>query len=273
MARFVASENVRLSIDLDADETGYTPIGAVTVSVDDGDAIATTVDGSNYVADVGRLSLGIHTVQWSDTTGAITDGLIEVVGSHLCTVADIRAGDAEFTNPNRFPASKLRAAREYVADEFDAITGRSFVRRRADVWTVTDKGGFFVTSFRDNPVIVSATVNGSPADPDTFDIDDTGILTGPGLETDGDSVTLTIEYGFTRLPEDVRRAAAIRVRSIVSQTNNGIPDRATQVIAPDGGQMTLAVAGRAGFETGVPEVDAVLGRYVWKVYRDTLGML
>jgi hypothetical protein len=29
----------------------------------------------------------------------------------------------------------------------------------------------------------------------------------------------------------------------------------------DGAQYALATAGRSGFETGIPEVDAILGRY------------
>jgi hypothetical protein len=88
------------------------------------------------------------------------------------------------------------------------------------------------------------------------------------LETSGEgfldgcdgSLTVTYEYGFTAVPEDVKRAAMLRGRTVLYDRDSGIPDRAMSFNV-DGAQYALATAGRSGFETGIPEVDAILGRY------------
>ena len=275
MARFVSNEPVTLTRDLDADETGYSPAGAVTVAVGDGEPVAATAepDSTVYTAAVGVLPLGVHEVTWRDGESVIYVDALEVVGTHLCTVADIRAGDSEFANKTRFTPALLRTGREYVADEFDAITGRSFVRRSAQVWEYSDGSGWWLTGLRDSPVITAIAVDGSPADASAYTIDENGVLEGPALDESGRMVVVTVEYGFTRVPEDVRRVAAIRVRSVVAQSDGSVPDRATSIVSPDGGQMTLATAGRAGYETGIPEVDAVLARYTFRIERDLVGML
>ncbi|MGR6999940.1 hypothetical protein ACU686_20660 [Yinghuangia aomiensis] len=70
-------------------------------------------------------------------------------------------------------------------------------------------------------------------------------------------MTVDYTYGFPELPADARRAALLRIRDVLLSRDNAIPDRATSFQITDGGSYTLATAGRAGYETGLPEVDAV----------------
>lgn len=276
MARFVVHEAITLSRNLDADETGYVPAGAVTVKLDGGAPItATHGTGTVYTAPLGRLALGTHSVSWFDGATEIALETLEVVSDYVCSVADIRAGDSEFADVARFPAEKLRAGRAYVNDEFERITGRSFVRRSVTLTEVTAGDGYWLTGLRDSPALKSLTVNGV-AVVDTlsaYTLDESGILEGPALDDAGNTVVAVVEYGHTSVPEDVRRVAGIRVRSVVSQADTGVPDRATSIVSPDGGQISLATAGRAGYETGIPEVDAVLARYTFRIERDLWGAL
>ena len=274
MARFVVHESVKLTRDFDADEAGYTPTPPVTVALDGGAPVAATVvSGAVYTADLGLVALGVHSATWAVAGADRAADTFEVVSDHLCSVADIRAGDTEFSDVSRFPAAKLRAARAYVNDEFDAITGRAFVRRVADLADVTDGSGFWLTGCRDAPALLSLTVDGVAADLSLYDVDDSGIVEGPAFDVAGSKIVARVEYGLRAVPEDVRRVAGIRARSVVAQAATGVPDRATSIVSPDGGQMTLATPGRAGYETGIPEVDAVLARYAWKITRDVMGML
>lgn len=278
MSRFVVNENVVVARDLDADETGTLPVEPVTAKLFglDGaelESVTATGNGTVYTGAFESHPVGTYAVEFVDADTRAWTFNVEVVGSHICTVADIRAGDSEFSDANRFPAVKLRAGREYVLDEFEQITERAFVRRSVPLYGVTDGTGFMLTGLRDSPVIKSLKVNGVDAELDAYDIDDNGILEGDAFDTAGNSVAAVIEHGFKTVPEDVKRVAGIRVRSVVSQAASGLPDRATSIVSPDGGQINLATAGRAGYETGIPEVDAVLSRYTYRLERDLLGMM
>lgn len=274
MTRFTVFDPVTLKRDLDADETGFEPAGAVTVSVDGAAAVAATKGtGTVYTVPLGVLPMGVHSVVWFDGAAQIAADTVEVVGGHICSLADVRAGDSEFADKARFSAPKLAAARAYVEDEFEQITGRSFVRRVAEIVEWADGSGLWVTGLSDSPKLLSVTVDGVAADVTTYSVDGNGVVEGPALEVAGSVVVARVEYGLTAVPEDVKRVAGIRVRSVVSQRDSGVPDRATSIVSPDGGQVNLATPGRAGYETGIPEVDAVLARYTFKVARDVLGWL
>lgn len=273
MTRFSELESVTLSRDLDPDETGFV-FGAVTARIGGGAPVAATVaTGTVYTVPFGVQPMGVHPVEWLNDGVVFMADTVEVVGGHLFTVADVRAGDKEYRDAARFPASLIRSAREYVTDEFEQITGRSFVRRVSEAWELSDGSGFMLTGLRDGCTLKSVAVDGVAALVTDYTIDDNGIVEGPALDLTGRMVVVTVEYGSESVPEDVRRVAGIRARSVLSQASSGVPDRATSIVSPDGGQINLATPGRAGYETGIPEVDAVLSRYTYRIERDVLGML
>lgn len=273
MARFASDESVIISRDFDPDETGNAPTPNTATVTGFPPVAVTLVSGTVYTANLGRLPLGVWDVVWSDGPDELATTQIEVVGNLGVTLAEIRAGDPEFSDKVRFPADRLRAARNYVLEEFESITGLSFARRVSALALVSDGSGWLLSGLHGDVLVSSVTVDGVAATASDYSIDDNGIVEGPALSVLGAKVALTATWGLDATPEDVKRAVAIRVRSVVSQAASAIPDRATSVVSPDGGQMTLATPGRAGFETGIPEVDAILGRYTRKVARDLEGML
>jgi hypothetical protein len=103
-------------------------------------------------------------------------------------------------------------------------------------------------------------------------ITDAGFLQAPYELTEGARYSLAVEYGLPAGLEDVKRAGLIRLRSLLTAENSGIPDRAVSFVAAEGGNFTLATAGRNGYETGIPEVDATLSRYRYRILNDVLGV-
>lgn len=276
MTRFVKGETVTLTRDLDSDETGYVAAGAVTVEIDAGAAVAATrvgTEGAVYTVTVSAFTtLGAHSVVWLDGVNVVKTETVECVGGHLCTVADVRAIDKEFSDKVRFTADRIRLARDVVAAEFERITHRSFVTRSAGLSADSDGSGALSTGLLDLSACTAVSVNGVVGDPADLSVDEAGMVTGDALGVEGDALALTVEYGFATVPDEVVRAAALRIRSLIVQTDTGIPERATSIISPDGGQISLATPGRAGYETGVPEVDAVLARYRWGILSDVMGL-
>lgn len=61
MTRFINFEPVTLKRDLDADETGYTPAGVVTVAVDGTAPVTASQIGSSSVY---AASLGVRSAPW-----------------------------------------------------------------------------------------------------------------------------------------------------------------------------------------------------------------
>lgn len=99
-----------------------------------------------------------------------------------------------------------------------------------------------------------------------------GFLLAPYALCEGERYTVAFEYGFPSVPEDVKRAGLLRLRSLLTAERSGIPDRATAFVSAEGGNFTLATPGRNGYETGIPEVDATLGRYKYRIFYDVLGV-
>jgi hypothetical protein len=201
---------------------------------------------------------------------------VEVIGSPLFNLPDLRAADAAFSNTSKFPTAALSAARNAVTDEFARICGRSFVPRGSTYTTFLDNTGFVLLPDADVYKILSATVDGTAQTGLTLDPIGkvSGLPTmqavtlqelwdgsiGSGAPGPGQTV-VAYEYGWTYVPNDLYRAAIQRGRFILAAIASGIPDRATSFVATEGGSFTLATPGSGVWQTGIPDVDAVLARY------------
>jgi hypothetical protein len=122
---------------------------------------------------------------------------------------------------------------------------------------VNASNGVFYVDNVDCSRIVNATLNGVAVDVSTMTLTDIGV---GFLDLADGTLTIEYEYGLPLVLDDVKRAALLRARTVLADRDSGIPDRATSFNV-DGQQFSLATAGRAGYETGVPEVDAILARY------------
>lgn len=262
---------VNLSVDFADDEDGGSA-DIVRLLVHQGRSAAPTDPGA--VADVPAIGSGpLWGVQWTPTalgefTGHwVTDNgyrrfVFEVTESPIVSVKEIRAFESTLADAVKYPAALIVAARDATEEEFERITGRSFVlRAKSFTDTLSGDADFIPLPDWDVTRISGLAVNGATVD--TAGITDTVI---PGVSfdrplTSGTVVSVWYEYGISPPPADVKRAALLRVRDWLLSTSSGIPDRAVSFQVNELGTYQLATAGRAGFETGLPEVDAILARY------------
>lgn len=278
MARYLTGRAVNLShtFNDDESETGLTPasvtvtvtaLGAATAAFT-GPAQAT---GTVYTVAVGALPAGMYAVVWDGGATATDTTYIEVAGGNIFSVPYVRKKDQELT-AQRFPTADVIYYREVVEDEFERITGRSFVpvtrRLRIDV----DGTDTVVLPVRDVRALVALDGPNGAVDVTTLDVDPDGLISGLSALTVGPYVA-TVAYGFRTPPADIQRVGLIRLRSLLMAERSGIPDRATSFQPGDGGTYTLATAGRGGSRTGIPDVDAALSDFTYSLLESIVGGL
>ncbi|MFB7185202.1 hypothetical protein ACFCZT_07760 [Streptomyces sp. NPDC056230] len=274
--RFLSGRAVTLFYEFLDDETPLTvPAVSVTVRDSSGESVYTgqaEQSGEGWSVSLPVLPTGLYAVDWRADDVATDRTSFEVVGAFLFTVPEARSSDVDLRDAHRFPAADIRKYREVVEEEFETITGRSFVPRMRRVSVTGDGSAAVFTGLLDVIRLVSATGPNGPLNAAEWTVNDAGFLAAPQELTEGARYTLAVEYGLPAGLEDVKRAGLLRLRSLLTAENSGIPDRATSFVAAEGGNFTLATAGRNGYETGIPEVDATLIRYRYRILSDVLGV-
>lgn len=274
--RFLSGRAIGLTHVFLDDETVLSPSSvAVTVQDASGASVyngaAAEVDGSWTVA-VPALPIGAYTVTWDGGATAVDATAIEVVGSFLFSVPDARNSDMDLVDATRFPAADIRHYREVVEDEFQTITGRSFTRRVRRFEFNGDGTQTVIVPLFDVSAVTAVSDGSNALGVTGWVLSPSGVLQAPYEFTEGVTYTLTLEYGVPYPPDDIKRAGLLRLRSLLTAERSGIPDRATAFVASEGGNFTLAVAGRNGYETGIPDVDAILNRYKYRILNDVFGV-
>lgn len=274
--RFLSGRGVNLThVFLDDEESMVVPAVSVTVRDATGQTVYTgdaTSSGDRWATSLPVQPEGVYTVEWKAEGLAVDRSTFEVVGGFLFTLPEARESDVDLADSRRFPTAELRHYREVVEDEFETITARSFVPRTTRVEVVADgSAGLYLGCF---DVTGLKAVDGPSGAEDVtgWAADRMGFVRAPYELPEGARYTVTFGYGFDQVPEDVKRAGLLRLRSVLTAERSGIPDRATAFVAAEGGNFTLATAGRNGYETGIPEVDATLGRYKYRIFYDVLGV-
>ncbi|GAB3847270.1 hypothetical protein GCM10029963_28420 [Micromonospora andamanensis] len=263
MARYLSGRSVRLTHTFLDDEETLTPVSVTvtvtraggTVSTADGEA---TGDAGVYTFDAGQLAPGAYTVRWDGGAVAVDITIVEVVGGFLFTVPQLRASDEDLT-AQRFPADEVRLCREVVEAEFQRITGRSFTPRTAFLAASDFPECGELLPFRD-----VASVAALGASPGPLTVETVGPYAFMPEVPDG-TTGLEVVYGFPAVPAGVKRAALLYARWLLLEERSSIPDRATSFQPAEGGTYTLSTPGRAGAETGLPTVDAVLEGYRYRI--------
>jgi hypothetical protein len=229
-----------------------------------GDAAKSETDES-WSVQIPAQPLGVYTVEWVGGTVATDTNPFEVVGTFLFSLPEARDSDIDLEDTVRFPTSELRHYRDVVEAEFERITGRSFTTRSKRVKLTADGSSEYYVGVLDLAAVTAAVGPSGVADVSLWTVDPLGFVqTGSSL-ADGDVYTLTVTYGMPIADEDVKRAGLLRLRSLLTAERSGIPDRATAFVAHEGGNFTLATPGRGGYETGIPEVDATLARFRFRM--------
>lgn len=274
--RFLSGRGVKLTHTfLDDESPMVVPAVSVTVRDATGQTVYTgsaTSSGDEWAATLPALPEGVYTVDWTAAGLAVDTGGFEVVGGFLFSLPEARQSDMDLADTVRFPTAELNHYRNVVTDEFETITARSFVPRTARVEVEADGTPTLHLGYFDVAELKSVSGPSGAEDVAGWGVDSTGFLRAPYELPEGARYTVTFRHGFGQVPEDVKRAGLLRLRSFLTAERSGIPDRATAFVAAEGGNFTLATAGRNGWETGLPEVDAVLKRYKYGIFYDVFGV-
>jgi hypothetical protein len=274
--RFLSGRAISLTHTFLDDETVLVP-SAVAVTVQDASGATVFTGAAVNTAGTWGVSvpvkpLGAYTVTWDGGSTAVDSTAFEVVGSFLFTVPDARGSDMDLADATRFPAGDIRHYREVVEDEFQTITGRSFTRRVRRFEFSGDGSQTVIVPLFDVTAVTAVSDGSNALGVTGWVLSPSGVLQAPYEFTEGVTYTLTLEYGVPFPPDDIKRAGLLRLRSLLTAERSGIPDRATAFVASEGGNFTLAVAGRNGYETGIPDVDAILNRYKYRIVNDVFGV-
>lgn len=229
-----------------------------------------TPSGDDYTANAGMLEQGAYRVVWSSPTHIDTTE-VEVTGGLLFTIKDARDSDSEIADTGQYPGEEIKHFREVVETEFQTITGRSFVPRTVRVPVETDGSDCAWLGLFDCASLVALEGPDGALVASDYVLEPNGLLNGLSGFSEGTRLTAVVDYGFRFPPEDVKRVGLIRLRYLLAAESTGVPDRATSYVAESGGTFTLATPGRAGYKTGIPEVDAVLNLYSYNVLNDVLA--
>lgn len=182
------------------------------------------------------------------------------------TAAALRVFDEGLANPDVYGEDQLEAVIVDVEAEIERIIGTAYNSRTAtDEWHLGDGTEWLRLDFRWPTSVTAASIDGVALSADALTglvvNRTTGMVRYTAGWTDEADVLVTYAYGKSAPPSDLLRAAKILCRARLGQTRNGIPDRAERW-QPDGAGGMFSLAMPSAGRTGVPDVDAILARYV-----------
>lgn len=247
----------------------FTPEGPVDVVVFDADiaevatGVAELIDGrwqSSVVID----EPGTYGAEWSYVAGNVEQTAttwFEAVGTHLFTLAEARVFDnGAMADAARYPDGALRDGRDLVTEHLEHLCGVSFVPRGARaVLDGTGEAGVWLPAVRTTEV-VSSSIDATTLDDTEYVLTSVGLLERIGATWTAGSQNVVVDFihGYVVPPEPIKRAALVLLRNRLVSSN--IDDRAT-AFTDELGTRQLAVAGRRGQPTGIPDVDAAIAQY------------
>ena len=261
-------------------------VPAVTITRLDGTTIASgTVTKVAATTGIYEFTLGAQaectylTVTWAGPIGGVTETLttyVEVLGSHLFNIADLRAlrvaGSTPFslTATPLFTDAQIMDARAATLDEFEQILGFSPVPRFAR--SVVDGDGLWsvVLPHLKTHRLLSVAVNGAVQQVSSYTLRRSGILeatsgyVASGTFTAGrQNVAVEYVHGEPRVMGDGGNVAMLRA---AMRLDPGLSSTASSVTTPDGVSYSFDPAGqvtRGGTvrHFGVPVIDSWLNRW------------
>lgn len=271
-------------------ETATDPTGTPTIAIVAADGVsvesgnATVSGGSSGITTYAMSAVSTLerlTVTWTATVGGVSRvevDYVEIVGGFFFSLAEGRASDSALSSTSTYPAAALEVARLEVEQECETICDRAFVPRYQRVTldgsgtsdlmlqhSEPDRTASDIRSIRS--VSMAPTIDGTFT---AFTADELAALavTADGMlrRTDGSTwtegnqnVRVEYEYGLDVPPADLVRAAKVRLRSRLNIHKTGVPDRAISYTVDGGGTYRIDLPD--AYKTGIPDVDAIYGRY------------
>lgn len=274
-----------------ATDPGGTTV-TVTIVRADGTAVVTSAATTRLSAGIYQYSLPAQTqlnyltAVWTGPSGQQVTTFHEIVGGFLAELAEIRALDG-LSDTVKYPTQTLIDARDKARDLVEDVTKVAWTPRYARE-TLSGYGNAFVPVRMMARQLLSVSIGGvAQTDLTQFILYSYGrIERVNSIFPIGGTNNVIVEYihGFDAPPADLKQAFLRLVRHYVLKGTTRIDERAT-TLSNDMGTMTLTVANDAADRhTGLPEVDAVLNRYDFRVplimtnetttpgYRDTSAL-
>ncbi len=291
LTRIAKNRSGTLAHVFEVDETATDPTGTPTYSVVDanGDTVASgnaTAAGGNS----GRISVVLPAqaelmrgiVTW---TAVIAGSSVteqdewEIVGGFYFSLKQGRDSDSSLADTDDYPTADLIAKRTEVEMECEACCDRAFVPRYDRV--VLDGTGTSQLILKHSdptrsvadvrtirriavaPDMDEAFVDFTAGELAQVSVSADGVLTrtsGDWFTAGWSNVIVELEYGLNAPFADLVTASLTRFRTRLNLNRNGIPDRASSY-TPDAGGGVYRLDMPGPFKTGIPDVDAVYGRY------------
>ncbi len=277
MTKLLQNRTATISLVVtDQDGTAVDAAANPTVVVRDGDgADVASGASSKPVGTIGLYEFGLTPAQtavldaysatWSYTRAGSAEQAAtgcEVVGGFFFSVAEARAFDnAAMGDPARYPAATIIAGRELVEDHIERLCGVAFVPRATRIVIDGSTDEDALVSLTRPRSILSASVDDvalTARQLANIAIYPEGRLVYPSWIAGELNVKLHIVHGHDAPPEPIKRAALILLRNRLVASN--IDDRAV-AFTDELGTRQLAVAGRRGQPTGIPDVDAAIAQF------------
>jgi hypothetical protein len=266
-----------LQVTFYSDETATSADGAVTITITraDGTALVTAAATSNPSTGVYRYTLAAQanldylTAVWSGTFSGTAQSItsyVELVGGYYATLPEIRALP-NLSDTAKFTTAELTDARQWIETLVEDVTGVAWVPRYSR--DLLDGAGTYeiILNHMKPRTLLALTVGGTAVTTTSFDLYESGRINrydaGSTFAIGRRNVVASYEHGYDSPPNDLKRAAltAIRYRLLTDQ-NQTIPDRALSM-TNEFGNIQMAQPG-PNRPTGIPEVDAVINRWIIK---------
>lgn len=253
------------------------PTGTVTVTVTRANGtpvlsgVPATVAAELVSVDLSvadTTALDVLSTQWTDdATGAVFDTTHDIVGGYYFTVAEARGSGPGLSDPTNFSDAEIVAARRFIEEECETITGRSFVPRYQRIVTSGAGNSELWLPHPDIRKVRGATVDGlvfaAPV------ISNIAVVASRLTMPDGyfgfgfGNVVLEYEYGLDTPPMRIRDAALLRLRSVLDFKRTGVTSRAEYEFV-DGRAFANPAPGVRGSRTGIREVDEAYAAYTYQ---------
>lgn len=274
MQRIVQSRSATLTQTLYVDGVATNPTpDSATVTIVRADGTVVVTDAAATDTGTGTFSytltpaqtatLDTLTATWKATFGGQLQSYVEtleVVGDHLCSLADIDARLARAGTANEYSVALKIAARDAATSAFEREACRAFTRRAK---SVTLNGTGYRTLLL--PDMDVASVTALSIDGTAVDVDDINITASTGelyydygFLAGNSTVTATYTYGLQFCPADVSNAVALIAASKLA--DGPFDDRGFGV-TNDAGFVQLLTAGVSGAAFSIPDVQSALARW------------